>query len=146
MTTIDQRRFDTRRFAAWILVVAALAAPPALAGDGLKVVFQVSEGDKQARMALFMAKRDLERDPSAKIEIVTFGDGVQFLQNDTLFSNQGAKVAELTARGVVFKVCADSMRFHNLTPADFLPKVQVVPSGSLEIARLQRHGYSYLRP
>jgi intracellular sulfur oxidation DsrE/DsrF family protein len=93
-----------------------------------------------------MAKRDLDRDPKAKIEIVAYGDGVQFLQSDTLFSSQGPKVTELTGRGVVFKVCADSMRFHNLTPADFLPKVQVVPSGSLEIARLQRQGYSYLRP
>ena len=106
----------------------------------------MSEGDKQARIALFMAKRDLERDPKAKIEIVAYGDGVTFLQNGTPFSSQAPKVAELTARGVVFKVCADSMRWHNLTPTDFLPKVQVVPSGSLEIARLQQRGYSYLRP
>ena len=135
-----------KHLAAWAVVAATLVAAPAAVADDLKVVFQVSEGDKQARIALFMAKRDLDRDPKAKIEIVAYGDGVQFLQNDTLFSSQGPKVAELTARGVVFKVCADSMRFHNLTPADFLPKVQVVPSGSLEIAKLQQRGYSYLRP
>lgn len=146
MPNFDELRSSTRRLAACALLAASLVAAPALAGDHLKVVFQVSEGDKQARVALFMAKRDLERDPKARIEIVAYGDGVTFLQSDTLFSTQGPKVAELAARGVVFKVCADSMRFHNLTPADFLPKVQVVPSGSLEIAKLQQQGYAYLRP
>ena len=133
-----------------LLTVAALGAPGAAAaqapGEGVKVVLQVSEGTKQAKLALYMAKRDLDLDPRTRVQIVAYGDGVQFLQNDTLFSDEGPKVAALAARGVVFKVCENSLRAANLGRGDLLPRVEVVPSGTLEIARLQRAGYAYIRP
>jgi hypothetical protein len=133
-----------------LLTVAALGAPGAAAaqapGEGVKVVLQVSEGTKQAKLALYMAKRDLDLDPRTRVQIVAYGDGVQFLQNDTLFSDEGPKVAALAARGVVFKVCENSLRAGSLVRRDLLPRVEVVPSGTLEIARLQRAGYAYIRP
>jgi intracellular sulfur oxidation DsrE/DsrF family protein len=115
-------------------------------GEGIRVVFQVSEGTKQAKLALYMAKRDLDLDPRAQVVIVAYGEGVQFLQSDTLFSDEGPKVAALAARGVVFKVCENSLRAGNLLRRDLLPRVEVVLSGTLEIARLQRAGYAYIRP
>jgi len=134
-----------------LLIAAALGAPGAAAqmsapGEGIKVVLQVSEGTKQAKLALYMAKRDLDLDPRTKVAIVAYGEGVQFLQNDTLFSDEGPKVAALAARGVVFKVCENSLRASSLGRRDLLPRVEVVPSGTLEIARLQREGYAYIRP
>jgi len=77
---------------------------------------------------------------------VAYGEGVQFLQRDPLFSDEGPKVAALAARGVVFKVCENSLRAGTLVRGDLLPRVEVVPSGTLEIARLQREGYAYIRP
>ena len=127
-------------------LVAAAHASAAADTAGVKVVLQVSEGTKQAKLALYMAKRDLELDPRARVVIVAYGAGVQFLQHDTLFSDEGPKVAALAARGVVFKVCENSLRASTLGPGDLLPRVQVVPSGTLEIARLQREGYAYIRP
>jgi len=130
--------------------MAALGAPGSAAaqspGDGVKVVLQVSEGTKQAKLALYMAKRDLDLDARTRVVIVAYGKGVQFLQSDTLFSDEGPKVAALAARGVVFKVCENSLRAGNLVRRDLLPRVEVVPSGTLEIARLQREGYAYIRP
>jgi hypothetical protein len=70
MANFDRLRPDVPRLAACALLAASLIATPVLARGSLKVVFPVSEGDKQARLALFMTKRDLERDPNAKIEIV----------------------------------------------------------------------------
>jgi hypothetical protein len=124
---------------------AAAAQTPA-PGEGVRVVLQVSEGARQARLALYMAKRDLDLDPRTRVQIVAYGEGVQFLQNDTLFSDEGPKVAALAARGVVFKVCENSLRASHLGRGDLLPRVEVVPSGTLEIARLQREGYAYIRP
>ena len=131
-----------------VAVALAAAAQTSASADaaGVKVVLQVSEGTKQAKLALYMAKRDLELDPRARVEIVAYGAGVQFLQNDTLFSDEGPKVAALAARGVVFKVCENSLRASALGPGDLLPRVKVVPSGTLEIARLQREGYAYIKP
>jgi intracellular sulfur oxidation DsrE/DsrF family protein len=43
-------------------------------------------------------------------------------------------------------VCENSLRAGNLGRRDLLPRVEVVPSGTLEIARLQREGYAYIRP
>jgi intracellular sulfur oxidation DsrE/DsrF family protein len=135
-----------------LVVAAALGLPGAAAaqmsvpGEGIRVVFQVSEGTKQAKLALYMAKRDLDLDPRAQVVIVAYGEGVQFLQSDTLFSDEGPKVAALAARGVVFKVCENSLRAGNLLRRDLLPRVEVVLSGTLEIARLQRAGYAYIRP
>ena len=135
-----------------LLIAAALGASCAAAaqtpasGDGVKVVLQVSEGTRQAKLALHMAKHDLDLDPRARVTIVAYGEGVQFLQNDRLFSDEGPKVAALAARGVVFKVCENSLRAANLGGGDLLPRVEVVPSATLEIARLQREGYAYIRP
>jgi len=135
-----------------LLTAAALGAPGAAAAqtpapdDSVKVVLHVSEGTRQAKLALYMAKRDLDLDPRARVAIVAYGEGVQFLQNDRLFSDEGPKVAALAARGVVFKVCENSLRAANLGRGDLLPRVEVVPSGTLEIARLQRAGYAYIRP
>jgi intracellular sulfur oxidation DsrE/DsrF family protein len=145
-------RTATLRGLSRLLLAAALGAPGAAAaqasapGEGIKVVLQVSEGTRQAKLALYMARRDLELDPRTRVEIVAYGEGVQFLQNDRLFSDEGPKVAALAARGVVFKVCENSLRAANLGRGDLLPRVEVVPSGTLEIARLQRAGYAYIRP
>jgi len=131
-----------------VAVALAAAAQTSASADAaaVKLVLQVSEGTKQAKLALYMAKRDLELDPRARVEIVAYGAGVQFLQSDTLFSDEGPKVAALAARGVVFKVCENSLRASALGPGDLLPRVKVVPSGTLEIARLQREGYAYIKP
>jgi intracellular sulfur oxidation DsrE/DsrF family protein len=133
-----------------LIMAAALGAPGAAAaqapGEAVKVVLQVSEGTRQAKLALFMAKRDLDLDPRTRVVIVAYGEGVQFLQSDTLFSDEGPKVAALAARGVVFRACENSLRVGNLVRRDLLPSVEVVPSGTLEIARLQRAGYAYIRP
>ena len=50
-------------------------------------------------------------------------------------------------KGVEFRICQNSMNAYKLTKADLVDKVQVVPSGVAEIARLQtREGYAYIRP
>ena len=63
------RESGRRVFLRGLLMAAALGAPGAAAaqspGDGVKVVLQVSEGTKQAKLALYMAKRDLDLDPAA---------------------------------------------------------------------------------
>jgi intracellular sulfur oxidation DsrE/DsrF family protein len=43
-------------------------------------------------------------------------------------------------------VCENSFRAASLGRGDLLPRVEVVPSGTLELARPQRAGYAYIRP
>jgi intracellular sulfur oxidation DsrE/DsrF family protein len=56
-------------------------------------------------------------------------------------------VEQLSAKGVQFRICQNSMNALRLTQKDLIDKVEIVPSGVAEIARLQaKEGFVYIRP
>lgn len=56
-------------------------------------------------------------------------------------------VAALAAQGVQFRVCGNTLAAHEIPQSQLLPQAKLVPSGVVEVARLQaREGYVYLRP
>ena len=52
----------------------------------------------------------------------------------------------LLATGVSFRVCANAMKKVPITKEDLLPCVEVVPAGVVEIVRLQREDFAYIKP
>lgn len=52
----------------------------------------------------------------------------------------------LAEKGVSFRVCANALKKAGLTREDLLEYVTVVPAGVVEIVRLQREGYAYIKP
>ncbi len=137
------------RAAALLLLAALLCPSPALAASDsapVNVVFQVSEGERQLKMAVFAARRDIRLDPGARIEIVVWNDSVRFLLADPLYDDLHDAIRDLARRGVLIKVCADSLRANNPDRLDLLPQASIVPSGTHEAARLQQRGYAYVRP
>jgi intracellular sulfur oxidation DsrE/DsrF family protein len=135
--------------AALALLVPAAGAQTA-AGEPVKVVYHLTEGIEQASRAMGNIRNHLKADPSAKIVVVTNGEGIRFLlsgaqeRNGKLFE---PAVAKLVAQGVEFRVCENTLSAHDVPRTSVLAEAKLVPSGVAEVARLQaRQGYAYLRP
>jgi intracellular sulfur oxidation DsrE/DsrF family protein len=114
-----------------------------------KVVFHLDE-TRNARWALMLARSYLDDSPKAKIVIVAYGPGIDFLVNDAQDKNGNPydhRVQTLVDRGVEFRVCATTLSARDVAKDDLLEPVSIVPSGISEIARLQlKEGYAYLKP
>jgi len=110
-----------------------------------KLVMQVSEGSAQAEYALSIANNLLSTDPGAQIQIVAYANGVDFLVDG--FRSKRDEVKALKSRGVVFKVCNNTLRYRSIDASKVLPEASTVPYGAIEIARLQQQeGFAYVKP
>ena len=120
------------------------------ADDTIKTVYHLSEGIPQASRAIQNIRNHLSADPTSKIVVVTHGLGIDFLlQGATNQMEQpfAGAVGELAAKGVEFRVCNNTLNSRKIDPAKLLLETKIVPSGVVEVAKLQaREGFVYLRP
>ena len=132
--------------AACMLMFAAVAS----AQDGIKTVYHLNEGVQQASRAIGNIRNHLNADPTAKIVVVTHGQGIDFLL-DGAQDAQGRPFAggigELAGKGVEFRVCNNTLVSRKIPKEQVVMEAKIVPSGVAEVARLQaKEGYVYLRP
>lgn len=136
------------KLAATMLCITVLAS--AFAEEPVKVVYHFVDGIDQASRGLANIRNHLRAEPDTKIVAVANGDGIRFLLAGAKERNGkpfDAAVADLAARGVEFRICNNTLSAHNIPVSDVLPQAKIVPSGVVEVARLQaREGYVYLRP
>ncbi|MCP5267026.1 MAG: DsrE family protein [Burkholderiaceae bacterium] len=135
-----------------VLGASALALPGGIvraADDGIKAVYHINENTK-ANAALRNIRNHLDADPKAKIVVVTHSKGIDFLLEDAKAPNGApfaATVAALKARGVDFRVCANTLKSRKISPDSVIPEASIVPSGVAEVARLQAvEKYVYVKP
>ena len=117
--------------------------------EPIKAVYHVNEVDK-TWTALRNIQNHLRDDPATKIVVVANGNGIDFLLKDAV-DKQGTPfqptLDELKKKGVVFKVCRNTLSSRKLTDEAFASEAVVVQAAVAEIARLQiREGYAYLKP
>ena len=110
-----------------------------------KVVFDMSTRDSVSQQALIReATLITKENPAAKLEVVIYGQGLPLVTKAQ--SSQAKAIQDLIAgKNVSFKVCAFTMKRSNLTEADLLPGVQVVPDGIYEIISKQHEGWGYIK-
>jgi intracellular sulfur oxidation DsrE/DsrF family protein len=139
------KRFLTPMLAALLLTTAPMAANAAEE----KVVYHVNDS-ANARAAMRNVQNHLNAAPDAKIAVVTHGKGIDFLLNDAKDEKgevYDAQVAGLVAKGVSFRVCANTLKARKLESSAVNPEATIVPSGVAEIGKLQaKEGYVYLKP
>ena len=132
-------------FAAALLTYAFAAR----AEDAIKTVYHLPD-ERLATLAMNNISNHLTADPSVKIVVVALSTGVRaftFGAQDAGGRAYADWVDQLTAKGVEFRICQNSMNALKLTKGDLIDKVVVVPSGVAEIARLQaKEGFVYIRP
>lgn len=144
--------------AALVLVAGLLGGSAATANGGAatankagpdKVIYHVNDS-QNASSALRNIGNHLEVDPNAQIVLVAHAQGVDFLMNDAKDKNgnpYNIAVENLKAKGVNFNVCEITLRSRKLERNNFIPEASFVPSGVVEISKLQsREGYVYLKP
>lgn len=132
---------------AWtVLPVRKHAVTPPLAE---RVVYHINS-NKDTLSALRNVMQHLEASPHADVVVVAHNSGVDFLlagAKDTtgvLYENE---VSKLSARGVDFRVCKNTLVRRKIDLAKVISKADLVPSGIAEISRLQSlEGYAYLKP
>ena len=131
---------------AGVLLAGSLAVR---ADEGIKTVYHLPD-DRLATLAMNNINNHLAADAGVKIVVVALSTGVRafaFGAQDAGGRPYADWVDQLVARGVEFRICQNSMNALRLTKSDLIERVQVVPSGVAEIARLQaREGYVYIRP
>jgi uncharacterized protein len=126
-----------------------LANTAAAAVEPVKAVYHVNEAEK-TWTALRNIQNHLRDDATTKIVLVANGNGIDFLLKDAV-DKQGTPfqptLEELSKKGVVFKVCRNTLTSRKLTDDAVAGEALVIQAGVSEISRLQtREGYAYLKP
>ncbi|MCD2341842.1 DsrE family protein [Ideonella azotifigens] len=127
----------------------SVAAVPASAPAGDKVVYHVGDTESQALQALRNVRNHLDADPTAQITVVTLATGVDFLMEgakDKTGAPYEGLVAALHNRGVHFEVCEITLKNRGLSKDKFLQEADFTPSGVVRLAKLQIQGYAYIKP
>jgi len=120
-----------------------------LAWSQSKVIYHISDAEAQALGGLRNVRNHLDIDPSAKITVVSHGNGVDFLMEGAKDKNgslYAGPVSALKSRGVTFEVCEITLKNRSLKSEQFLQEADFTPSGVVRIAKLQHQGYAYIRP
>ncbi|MGB3429997.1 MAG: DsrE family protein [Burkholderiaceae bacterium] len=131
------------------LLAVPRAATAAAEFEPIKAVDHANEVDK-TWTALRNIQNHLRDDAATKIVVVANGNGIDLLLKDAV-DKRGTPfqptLDELKKRGVVFKVCRNTLSSRKLTDEAFAREAVVVQAAVAEIARLQiREGYAYLKP
>ncbi|HQR19327.1 MAG TPA: DsrE family protein [Burkholderiaceae bacterium] len=129
---------------------AAAATSAASSQVPIKTVYHLTNGLDEASRGLGNIRNHLAADPTAKITVVTNGNGIEFLLEGAKDRNGNPYdviVQDLKSKGVDFRVCNNTLVSRKIDPAKVIPEASIVPSGVAEAAKLQaREGYVYLRP
>lgn len=84
--------------------------------------------------------------PNEKFELHIVANGAAV----TLFTGAHPQLRELAepllTRGARFKICANALKDNNIDPVQLWPGCLIVPAGLVEIVRLQRAGFAYIKP
>ena len=139
-----------RALLAFLAAVSMSIAMAAGKDDPIKIVYHFDAGFEQATKGLRNIKNHLDVDPKTKIVVVAHAQGVQFLLDGAVNATGNPfniPVEELAARGVEFRVCEITLKSNNIDPKKLIPQTKLVPSGVVEIGRLQaKEGFAYLKP
>lgn len=138
--------------AAAVLGIAPLSQ--ALADQGVaakpakkyQLVFHISENNPQQwQLALnnaFAFQKNIGKD-NADIEIVAIGPGLNMLKLDSKVAD---RITGALERNIDIVACGETMTSTQVTAADLIGGVRVVPGGLIEIVDRQRAGWVYIRP
>lgn len=127
---------------------AAQTSAPAAAGGAQaslnRMVFQVNEEDGRKWNTVLANLNNVQEElGKVDIAVVVIGPGLGMLKADALTANG---VQDAMAAGVRFVACGNSMQSMKLTKDDMIDGIAYARAGYVEIMRLQKLGYAYIRP
>lgn len=110
-----------------------------------RMVFQVNEDDSRKWHTVLANLNNVQEELGgrAEISVVVIGPGLGMLKLDALTANG---VQDAMTAGVRFVACGNSMQSMKLTKDDMIDGIDYAKAGYVEIMRLQKAGYAYIRP
>ncbi|MFO7953592.1 DsrE family protein [Thioalkalivibrio sp.] len=137
--------------AATALLFGTVAEAPA-ADEPLRVVYHINTDDPELHLnALRNLQNHIDGTPAGaplEIKVLTHGSGISLLQHARTDPDLRSTVNTLRLQDVRFLVCGNTMESRGLEREDLheVAEKDVVPSGLAELTRLQRAGYTYIKP
>lgn len=141
-----------------ILLASLLAGALAFAdehsvesGDILRLVYHVDSADPgEFSLVLRYLKEHVVSDGPEALDarVVLHGDGVRLLEAGSIGTATAVELDTLRLQGVEFLVSRRSLEARGLERSDLhdVLRDEVVSSGITELYRLQRKGFSYIKP
>ena len=132
------------------VVAAPGVAPPSTpAAAELRAVVHLSDPSRPANArGLQNVANGLKAlgDEPARFVLVVHGQALGWFRRGEP-ENLGGPLAALLATGKVeLRVCAKTLEENHWVLSDLVPGAVVVPSGTIEVLRLQQQGFLYFRP
>lgn len=112
-----------------------------------EMVLHVDKTDGSLRVALGNAAAFAKalQNESYKMVLVVNSRAVTELK-----ANDNPELAEplekAVSLGLEVRVCQGALRGMEIDPKDLFPQCTLVPGGTLELVRLQKQGYAYIKP
>jgi intracellular sulfur oxidation DsrE/DsrF family protein len=118
------------------------------------LILQVNTNDAAAmnlalNNALNVTQYYKEIGESVKIEVVTFGPGLNMLREDTSPVKARIETMALSAPEITYKACGntqENMRKAENKDIPIIPQAEVVKSGVIHIMKLEEQGWTYVKP
>ncbi len=113
-----------------------------------KVVFHVNRDDEETLlMALNNMENLLKNVPAdeADVYLVANGVAVRLFRRERA-GQYASRIESLSGAAVHFFVCNNSLNSLGIKDEELLESCQVVPTGIVEIIRLQAEGCAYVKP
>jgi intracellular sulfur oxidation DsrE/DsrF family protein len=111
-----------------------------------RVVFAVTVNDQHIWNEVFGNFHNIQNALGAKnvaIELIVYSDAIAMLRDDSLVYN---KVEEALSEGVKIVACENTMKAQNISRNQMLPNIGYVQAGIVELIKLQRAGWAYVKP
>lgn len=110
-----------------------------------KVVFDMTSKDTAShRTVIRQAGGIAKANPSAQLEVVIYSQALDMVLKDK--STVTSSIEDMIKnKQATFKVCAATMKRHNIDSTQLIPGVQIVPDGIYEIITKQREGWGYIK-
>lgn len=131
-------------------VNAAELIPAANGYHKQKVVYHINDAQVSG-----MALRNIQNHinavgaGNAEIVVVTHGAGIDFLLEgwkDAKGHSHDTMIHDLSAQGVQFKVCNNTLNGRKIDASTVNMNAEVVPSGVATVGELQLSGFVYIKP
>ena len=108
-----------------------------------KVVIQLSSADTLVYKSLVKQLNNMQKAfNKITIEVVTHGPGIEFLSKKSTLQNS---IRALNQQGIAFLVCQNTLTEKNVSPAELLDLVKIIPSGLAHLITRQSEGWSYIK-
>jgi uncharacterized protein len=110
-----------------------------------KVIFDVTSHDTVDYKAVVrQISGIIKANPDAKLEVAIYGEGLSMVIKGT--SIVADAILEFSKNNQAsFKVCAATMKRHNIDQSMLVPGVDVVPDAIFEIITKQKEGFGYIK-